>query len=143
MVENELFDTTNLIVLSDFGLKAVSEEQQFFIEECFADVTKVKRVVNNLAFMFIYPEEGAEDTVYFELRVCGKFVKLVFLINIWFLEQWASESDYNDETEAPLVSVYRKSEIPERYHWKESKFISPIVLIARPGSILLTVSLFN
>lgn len=73
MVENDLFETTNLIVLSDFGLKAVSEEQQYFIEECFADASKVKRVVNSLAFMFIYPEEGAEDTIYFELRVCGKF----------------------------------------------------------------------
>jgi hypothetical protein len=70
MVEHNLFDTTNLIVLSDFGLKAI-DEHQFFVEECLADVSKVKRVVNSLAFMMVYPEEGAEDTIYFELRVCG------------------------------------------------------------------------
>ena len=126
MVESGLFETTNLIVLSDFGLRAVSEEQQFFIEECFSDVTKVKRVVNSLAFMFVYPEEGAEDTVYFELRVC---------------DQWASDNDYNDDNESPLVSVYRTHEIPERYHWKNSRFISPIVLIARPGAVLLTTQI--
>ncbi|KAI6176602.1 Ectonucleotide pyrophosphatase/phosphodiesterase family member 6 [Aphelenchoides bicaudatus] len=122
MVEHDLFSTTNLLVLSSFGLKEISEEQQYFIEECFADVSKVKRVVNSLSHMFVYPEEGQEDTVYFELRVC---------------DQWAMESDY-DENEAQLVSVYRKAEIPERYHWKHARFISPIVLIARPGAILLT-----
>jgi len=126
MIENDLFSTTNLIVLSDFGLKAVSEDQQFFIEECFADVARVKRVVNSLAFMFVYPEEGAEDTVYFELRVC---------------DQWASEGGDYDEDETPLVSVYRKNEIPERYHWKNSRFIAPIVLIARPGAVLLTTQI--
>ncbi len=50
------------------------------------------------------------------------------------------ESDY-DENEAALVTVYRKSEIPDRYHWKHSRFMAPIVLVARPGAILMTVSL--
>ncbi len=88
MVEHDLFSTTNLLVLSSFGLKDISEEQQYFIEECFADTSKVKRVVNSLAFMFVFPEEGQEDTVYFELRVCDQvndfqiyyYLVLVFIL---------------------------------------------------------------
>lgn len=53
------------------------------------------------------------------------------------LDQWATDTDYNEENEVPLVSVYRKNEIPERYHWKDSRFISPIVLVARPGTFIL------
>ncbi|KAI6241680.1 Ectonucleotide pyrophosphatase/phosphodiesterase family member 6 [Aphelenchoides fujianensis] len=123
--EHELFETTNLIVMSDFGLKKVNEEHQFFIEECLEDVSRVKRVVNNLGFMFIFPEPESTDAVYFQLRVC---------------EQWAAVGDY-DEDEVPLVSVYRKNDLPERFHWKHSRFISPIVLIARPGAVLLTTQI--
>ena len=46
--------------------------------------------------------------------------------------------DYDDD-EVPLVSVYRRAELPERYHWRDSRFVSPIVLVARPGAVLLTV----
>lgn len=62
--------------------------------------------------------------MFFELKVC---------------DQWAPMGDY-DENEVPLVSVYRQNEIPERYHWRDSRFVGPIVLIARPGAVLVTVS---
>jgi predicted AlkP superfamily pyrophosphatase or phosphodiesterase len=122
---NELFDSTNLIVVSDHGLKRIDEENQFYIEECLADLSRIMRVVNSMAFMMIYPEEGEEDTVFFELKVC---------------DQWAPMGDY-DENEAPLVSIFRQNEIPERYHWRNARFIGPIVLIARPGTVLLTRSI--
>ncbi|KAI1725456.1 type I phosphodiesterase / nucleotide pyrophosphatase domain-containing protein [Ditylenchus destructor] len=122
MESHELMDSTNFIVLSDHGLMKIEEEDQFYIEECLADFSRVKRVVNSLAFMFIYPQEGEEDTVYFELKVC---------------DQWAPVGDYEDN-EVPLVSVYRKHEIPEKYHWRDSGHIGPIVLMTRPGVILLT-----
>lgn len=123
-----LLDSTNLIVLSDHGLRKIKEDQQFYIEECLADITKIRRIVNNLAFTFVYPEPDAEDTVYFELRVC---------------DQWAPMGDYDDEEEgSSSVSVYRRNEIPEHFHWKDSKNIAPIVLVAKPGSVILTVSFY-
>ncbi|CAD5221849.1 unnamed protein product [Bursaphelenchus xylophilus] len=125
MESHELFDSTNLIVLSDHGLKRISEDHQFFLEECLTDITKIKRVVNNLAFTFVYPEPEAEDSVYFELRVC---------------DQWAAMGDYDDEDE-PSVAVYRKNEIPEKYHWKGARFIAPIVLVAKPGAVILTTQI--
>lgn len=123
-IENhELFESTNFVVLSDHGLMKIEEEDQFYIEECLADFSRIKRVVNSLAFTFIYPAEGEEDTVYFELKVC---------------DQWAPVGDYDEEKEVPLVSVYRKSEIPDKYHWKNSRHVGPILLVTRPGVILLT-----
>lgn len=122
--EHDIMESTNLIVLSDHGLLKIEEEDQFYVEECITDFSRIKQVVNSLAFMMIYPQEGEEDTVYFELKVC---------------DQWALASDYeNDNNEVPLVSVYRQHDIPERYHWRNSRFIAPIVLITRPGVILLT-----
>lgn len=50
-------------MLSDHGLLKIDEENQFYVEECLTDFSRIKRVVNSLAFMMIYPQEGEEDTV--------------------------------------------------------------------------------
>lgn len=75
MEENELLESTNFAVLSDHGLMKIEEEDQFYIEECLADFSRVKRVVNSLAFMMVYPQPGEEDTVCFYFyngkTVCG------------------------------------------------------------------------
>lgn len=50
-------------MLSDHGLLKIEEEDQFYVEECLADFTRIKQIANSLAFMMIYPQEGEEDTV--------------------------------------------------------------------------------
>uniref|UniRef100_A0A914H1A5 Matrin-type domain-containing protein n=1 Tax=Globodera rostochiensis TaxID=31243 RepID=A0A914H1A5_GLORO len=122
----DLHQSTNLIVLSDHGLMAVEEEDQFYVEECLADFSMVRQVANSLAFTMIWPIDGEEDTVFFELKVC---------------DQWAFVGDYENEEAAPLVSVYRRHELPEHFHWRDSRLVAPIVLIARPGIVLLTRNL--
>uniref|UniRef100_A0A914DAD2 Uncharacterized protein n=1 Tax=Acrobeloides nanus TaxID=290746 RepID=A0A914DAD2_9BILA len=117
-----LLDSTNLIVLSDHGLLKVDEEEQFYLEECLSDLSRVKRVANSLAMMQVFPAEGEEDTVFFELKTC---------------DQWAPLGDYDGE-ESQLVNVYRAHEIPERFHWKNARFLAPIVIFTKPGTILLT-----
>lgn len=60
-------------------------EDQFYIEECLADLTRIERVVNSLAFMFIYPKDGEEDTVNFFIFVQGnrfKFLPSYFIFKI-------------------------------------------------------------
>lgn len=47
--------------------------------------------------------------------------------------------DY-DDGDNPLVSVYRTSELPEKFHWKRSRFMPGIVIMTRPGATVLTVS---
>jgi hypothetical protein len=53
----DLHRSTNLIVLSDHGLIKTEEQNQYYIEECVADVTKIKQIANSLAFALIWPEE--------------------------------------------------------------------------------------
>uniref|UniRef100_A0A914Y8Y2 Uncharacterized protein n=1 Tax=Panagrolaimus superbus TaxID=310955 RepID=A0A914Y8Y2_9BILA len=122
MDSNELFETTNLMVISDHGLMDIYEDEKFYIEDCLSDLSKVKHVVNSMSLMMIYPEEGEEDTVFFELKVC---------------DQWAPMGDYEGD-EVPLVGIHRKREIPEQYHWKNARNIAPIVIIPRPGAVILT-----
>jgi hypothetical protein len=38
----------------------VKEQDQFYIEECLADFSKIKQVVNSLSFAMVWPEEGEE-----------------------------------------------------------------------------------
>uniref|UniRef100_A0A0K0EX79 Choline-specific glycerophosphodiester phosphodiesterase n=1 Tax=Strongyloides venezuelensis TaxID=75913 RepID=A0A0K0EX79_STRVS len=117
-----LFETTNFIVLSGHGYMPFDEEEQFYLDECLEDFSRVKRVVNSLSMMLVYPQEGEEDTVFFELKVC---------------DQWAPMGDYEGD-EQPLVRVYRHNEVPDRYHWKNGRHMAPIVIMTKPGTILLT-----
>ncbi|KAE9556526.1 hypothetical protein FO519_000220 [Halicephalobus sp. NKZ332] len=122
MDSNSLMESTNLIVLSDHGLMEIYEDEKLYIEDCLSDLTKIKRVVNSMSLMMVYPEEDQEDVVFFELKVC---------------DQWAPMGDYDDD-DSPLVSIYRKYEIPEKYHWRDARNIAPIVIIPRPGAVLMT-----
>uniref|UniRef100_A0A914S0W3 Uncharacterized protein n=1 Tax=Parascaris equorum TaxID=6256 RepID=A0A914S0W3_PAREQ len=102
--ERGLFESTNLVVISDHGLYPTDSEEQFYIEECLADFSKITKIV------------------FFELKVC---------------DQWAPMGDY-DDGDNPLVSVYRTSELPEKFHWKRSRFMPGIVIMTRPGATVLT-----
>jgi len=56
--------------------------------------------------MLVWTEKEYEDTVFFELKVC---------------DQWAPVGDYDGGDEVPLVTVYRREEIPEEWNWKNSR----------------------
>ncbi|KAM3726843.1 Glycerophosphocholine cholinephosphodiesterase ENPP6 [Dirofilaria immitis] len=119
----KLFESTNLMVISTHGLYTVEQEEQFFIEECLTDYSKIQKVVNHHAMMMVFitnPDETNE--VFFELKLC---------------DQWAPMGDY-DENEQPLVSVYQTIDLPDRLHWKKFQYMPEIVLITRPGATVLT-----
>ncbi|KJH41165.1 type I phosphodiesterase / nucleotide pyrophosphatase [Dictyocaulus viviparus] len=125
--EYDLFTSTNLIVLSDHGLAQIEEEEQFYLEECLSDYSKVVKVVNIHSMLMVFTEPQDEGHVHFELRVC---------------DQWAPMGDYED-TDALLVKAYKLSEIPERLHWTNSRFMSGVVLLTKPGTSIITVFSFT
>ncbi len=61
--EHNLFDSTNLLVLSDHGLQAIDGEEQFFIEECLADYSKIRRIVNSHSLLMVFVDPEEEDAV--------------------------------------------------------------------------------
>ncbi|VDM39476.1 unnamed protein product [Toxocara canis] len=120
--ERGLFESTNLVVISGHGLRSVDSEEQFYIEECLADFSKITKIVNSHSMMMVFTDPDELDEVFFELKVC---------------DQWAPMGDY-DEGDNPLVSVYRTSELPEKFHWKSSRFMPGIIIMTRPGATVLT-----
>ncbi|CAI4232590.1 unnamed protein product [Auanema sp. JU1783] len=120
--DQNLWETTNLIVYSDHGLVPMLEEEQFYVEECLSDYSKIKKVVNSHSMMMIYTDPEDEGPIHFELRVC---------------DQWAPTGDY-DDSDVPMVKVFKMSELPEELHWKDSPFMSGVVLITKPGTSVIT-----
>ncbi|MFH4979867.1 hypothetical protein AB6A40_006576 [Gnathostoma spinigerum] len=120
--ENGLFSETNLVVVSDHGTHPVDIEEQFYIEDCLSDYSRIQKLVNIHSFMMIFPQNDSIDDVFFELKVC---------------DQWAPEGDLDDDL-TPLVNVYRASELPGDLNWKNSRFMSPIVIMTQPGVVVLT-----
>nr|CDJ87169.1 Type I phosphodiesterase nucleotide pyrophosphatase phosphate transferase domain containing protein [Haemonchus contortus] len=120
--EHNLFSSTNLVVLSDHGLAQIEEEEQFYLEECLSDYSKVIKVVNLHSMLMVFTEPEDEGHVHFELRVC---------------DQWAPMGDYED-TDTLLVKAHKLSEIPERLHWANSRFMSGVVLLTKPGTSIIT-----
>ncbi|CAJ0609338.1 unnamed protein product [Cylicocyclus nassatus] len=120
--EHDLFTSTNLLVLSDHGLAQIEEEEQFYLEECLSDYSKVIKVVNLHSMLMVFTEPEDEGHVHFELRVC---------------DQWAPMGDY-EETDVQLVQAYRISEFPERLHWAKSSFVSGVILLTKPGTSIIT-----
>ncbi|KAL6722982.1 hypothetical protein Aduo_018041 [Ancylostoma duodenale] len=123
--EHDLFTSTNLVVLSDHGLAQIEEEEQFYLEECLSDYSKVVKVVNLHSMLMVFTEPEDEGHVHFELRVC---------------DQWAPMGDY-DDADTLLVKAYKLSDNPEKLqklHWAGSRFMSGVVLLTKPGTSIIT-----
>ncbi|VDM84796.1 unnamed protein product, partial [Strongylus vulgaris] len=61
--EHNLFTSTNLLVLSDHGLAQIEEEEQFYLEECLSDYSKVVKVVNLHSMLMVFTEPEDEGHV--------------------------------------------------------------------------------
>ncbi|CAJ0571437.1 unnamed protein product, partial [Mesorhabditis spiculigera] len=115
--EQKLDESTNLIIVSDHGLGKVLEEEQYFLEECLSDYSKVTKLVNSHGMVMVFTKPDDEFNIFYEFKVC---------------EQWAPQGDYDEDEQQPVV-VYRMADIPENLRWAGSRFMSGIVLITRPG----------
>uniref|UniRef100_A0A914XHP2 Ectonucleotide pyrophosphatase/phosphodiesterase family member 6 n=1 Tax=Plectus sambesii TaxID=2011161 RepID=A0A914XHP2_9BILA len=131
----DLFDSTNLIVLSDHGQIDLDRDEKYYIDECLSDHSKIVAVVDCYASMLVIAKPEYVDEVgsilisvdigpiYFELNTC---------------DQWAQNEYEDDEGAAPPVKAYRVNKLPERFHFKNARFLPAIVLLARPGASVLT-----
>ncbi|CAB3400483.1 unnamed protein product [Caenorhabditis bovis] len=120
-----LFTSTNLVVMSDHGFKPLQKEEQFFMEQCLPDFSLVKKVVNAHSMIMVFTNPEDEGTVHYEFSVC---------------EVWSPMGDY-DENDTPFVKTYRMSELPDELHFKNSRFMSGVVLITKPGTSVVTKEL--
>ncbi|XP_005103202.1 ectonucleotide pyrophosphatase/phosphodiesterase family member 5 [Aplysia californica] len=103
----ELLSTTDIIITSDHGFVSVSKERLILLDD-YIDSSWYRHT----SFMpgsiaSLLPTEGKEDIIYENLKA-------------------ASE-------EKGSFTVYRKKDIPERFHYKNHKRVPPIIAVAKSG----------
>jgi predicted AlkP superfamily pyrophosphatase or phosphodiesterase len=99
-----IFDQVNLILVSDHGMARLDARNVVLLDDYF-DSGKAEVVVWNGAVTTIFPKPGMEEELYSTLKA-----------------------------KAPAhVTVYRKREVPTRFHYSESPRIGAIVIMADEG----------
>ncbi len=102
-----IFDRVNIIIVSDHGMARVDPRQAVLLDDYF-DKGQTEAVVWNGAMAHIFPRPGMEQDIYLALK-----------------------------SRAPShVTVYRKQEMPARFHYGRSGRIGAIVVIAAEGWLL-------
>lgn len=104
--EIHLFDSTNIILVSDHGMSKISSDKIINVDEIIGGIE-----YNNIEYgpiMFIFPEDDTEHLIYNRLK--------------------KKENHYR---------VYLKENLPEHYQLTASHLLSEILIIAKPGWLLI------
>jgi predicted AlkP superfamily pyrophosphatase or phosphodiesterase len=99
-----LFERVNLIIVSDHGMARLDPRQAVMLDDYF-DTKQAELVLWNGEMVQIFARPGMEQAIYSTLK---------------------SESP-------PHVTVYRKQDIPARFHYRKSRRIGDIVVMADEG----------
>jgi predicted AlkP superfamily pyrophosphatase or phosphodiesterase len=103
----EIFSQINLIVVSDHGMTGVNWHNAILLDELF-DTRLTERIFWTREIVSIFPKAGKEDEIYQSLKR-----KL-----------------------PPQARVYRKAEVPARFHYSQSARIAPLLVLPAEGWIL-------
>jgi predicted AlkP superfamily pyrophosphatase or phosphodiesterase len=101
--ERHLDDHVNVIVVSDHGMAATSPDSVVALDD-YVEFDLLANVVSGNPLCGLWPRPGMEDSVYRELH--GR---------------------------NPHLMVWRRDEIPERFHYRGSRRIPPVLAVARVG----------
>lgn len=104
----------NLIIVSDHGMATVNQNNTVVLDEMF-DTKLAKRIFWVGEFTQIFSKDGKEDEIY-------KTIKSKL---------------------PPQVNIYRKSEIPIRYHYQDNRRIAPILTVPKVGWQIITREKFE
>jgi predicted AlkP superfamily pyrophosphatase or phosphodiesterase len=107
--KRKIGEKVNLIIVSDHGMASVPQQQSIILDEMF-DTTLAKQIFWVGEFVQIFPKAGMEDEIYNSIKS-----KL-----------------------PPQAKIYKKSEIPEKYHYRKNRRIAPILVLPDEGWILTT-----
>jgi predicted AlkP superfamily pyrophosphatase or phosphodiesterase len=99
-----VFGRVNLIVVSDHGMAAVDLADAVVLDEIF-DPALAERVFWTPEIVSIFPRAGKEEEIYTALKTGLP----------------------------PQAKVYRKSEVPERLHYRDSPRIAPLLVLPAEG----------
>ncbi|XP_067126662.1 ectonucleotide pyrophosphatase/phosphodiesterase family member 5-like [Centruroides vittatus] len=108
LLEKFLLDRVNLIITSDHGMANITKKEHLIALEKYVHLKReVKWIPAGGPVVGILPQEGKLDIVYNKLKHAH-----------------------------PNMSVYKKEEIPERWHYKNHRRIMPILAVADEGYLI-------
>jgi predicted AlkP superfamily pyrophosphatase or phosphodiesterase len=99
-----IFNRVNLIIVSDHGMARLAPNQVVVLDDYF-DLSQAEIVVWNSGMVHIFPKPEIEQAIYATLK----------------------------SKAPPQAPVYRKQELPERFHYGKSRRIGDIVALADEG----------
>lgn len=103
----EIFTKVNLIIVSDHGMTAANSNNAIFMDELF-DTDLAEEILWTAEIAGIFPKEGKEDVIYDTLKAALP----------------------------PQAKVYRKQEVPARFHYSNSPRIPPLLVLPDEGWII-------
>ena len=108
---NGLWDTVNVIVTSDHGMTGIDVQNRVIDITELVDMSLIKSVYGHGAVMQIVPKPDQIDKVYSALQ---------------------NHSNAH-------MTVYKKEDIPDFWHYKNNRRVMPLFLLADEGWVLTTV----
>lgn len=112
--QRKLFNQVNLMLVSDHGMAEVPPEQVIVVDNMF-DTSQAALTLWTPEIVSIFPKPGQLESIYQQLS-----------------------SGLPDS-----AKVYRKSDLPGRWHYKQSKRVAPLLIIPEPGWRLMQQSQYQ
>ncbi len=109
-----IFSQINLIIVSDHGMATVRWSNAILLDQFF-DIQLASRIFWTREIVSIFPKPGKEDEIYQSLK----------------------------QKLPPQARVYRKAEMPARFHYSQSPRIAPLLVLPAEGWILTNSKEFS
>ncbi|KAK3592418.1 hypothetical protein CHS0354_036048 [Potamilus streckersoni] len=107
LTDHGLWDNVNVIVTSDHGMAAVDVNSRVIDIYDYVDPRAIKLATSDGEILNILPVSGKEDEMVHNL------------------------------TNHPHMTVYKKQDIPEHWHYKNNRRILPVLLVAEEGWLIV------
>ncbi len=103
----EIFNQANIIIVSDHGMAPINYNNAVILDEMF-DTNLADKILWTGEIVSIFPREGKEDEIYSALK---------------------------SKLNPAQANVYRKAELPKRFHYSNSPRIAPLIVLPNEGWI--------
>uniref|UniRef100_A0A8D3DV00 glycerophosphocholine cholinephosphodiesterase n=1 Tax=Scophthalmus maximus TaxID=52904 RepID=A0A8D3DV00_SCOMX len=101
--EKNMVNQLNIVLFSDHGMTKIQWMEKVIELDKFINMSDIVKMMDRGAVVSMWPKDDKYQEVYAAL------------------------------SQVPNMRVYARQEIPERFHYKGGKFVSPLTLVAEPG----------
>ncbi|XP_008325942.3 glycerophosphocholine cholinephosphodiesterase ENPP6 [Cynoglossus semilaevis] len=101
--ENHMEERLNIVLFSDHGMTNVQLMEKVIELDKFVNMSDVLKMMDRGAVVSVWPQDGKHRELFEALTLI------------------------------PNMTVYDRQQIPERFHYKGGRFVSPLTLVADPG----------